>query len=803
MSRTAVEISGVPPEIMDRPHHKKPYSVSTAETIADIILENVVEGYWDWDVRTDSAILSPRYCELLGYPPETVFNSKRFIDSIHPDDLGAVARVLQEYQGGHRDRSEIEFRILRRDGYYIWVRERAKVVTYDGGGRPLRLVGSVADITASKNTEAELLISKARLNESQRQAHLGSWTWDPERDSVEWSEELYRIFGLDPGQPAPSYAEHSRYYTEESRERLNNSLNQIMVNGTPFEMDIELVRPDGFHRHCFARVEVEQAETGKISRLYGTFHDITELRLLGRELSASHALLHNLSEQVPGALFQTRLTPDGHFSTPYASRGLNDIYGLAPEAVVHDLSALFATFHPDERDTIIASIMESARSLQPWEHEYRVLLPSGLVKWLRGHARPMKLADGSILWHGIITDISERKALEATLTESEARYRKVFEVESDALFLVSLSTGKFIDANRAASEIYGYRREELIGMGYTEVSAEPELTRLVVEGGKTYVPLRWHRRKDGTVFPVEISGSYFDFHGDRVNVAAIRDISERLKAEKFREEAMELLERQVRERTASLTAANEQLIREIEERKRTEAELLDHQQRLETLGLELSIAEDRERGRIAGELHDQVGQCLVLGKIKANSLAAGDLPPEQRRTVEELERLLENAIDDIRSLTFQLRPPILVTAGLEAAVQWLAEELKEHYALSVTLSDDHRPKPLSYELRSCLFQAVRELLLNVAKHAGTGRAQVTFERGEMTITIVVADEGVGFAPEEALLRTTRAGGFGLFNLQQRVQYLGGRFTMQSAPGKGSRATIIAPLLSFEAERAAV
>lgn len=779
---------------MDSPHHEKPCSVSPFETSADTVLENVVEGYWDWDVRTDSAFLSPRYCELLGYPPETVFTSSRFLASIHPDDLATVSRVMQEYQGGHRDRSELEFRILRRDGYYIWVRERAKVVAYDGGGRPLRLVGSVADITASKETEAELQTSKARLSESQRQAHLGSWTWDVARDSVEWSEELYRIFGLDPSQPAPSYAEHSRYYTEESRERLNNGISQIMASGTPFELDIELVRPDGSHRHCFARVEVERAETGTISRLYGTFHDITELRLLGRELSASHALLHNLSDQVPGALFQTRLTPDGHFSTPYASRGIIDIYGIAPEAVADDLSALFATFHPDERETIIASILDSARSLLPWEHEYRVLLPSGLTKWLRGHARPMKLADGSILWHGIITDISERKALEATLTESEARYRKVFEVESDALFLVSRSTGKFIDANRAASKIYGYRREELIGMDYAEVSAEPAPAGLVVEGDKTYVPLRWHRRKDGTVFPVEISSSYFDFQGDSVHVAAIRDISDRLKAEKFREDAMELLERQVRERTASLTAANEQLIREIEERKRTEAELLDHQQRLETLGLELSIAEERERGRIAGELHDQVGQCLVLGKIKANSLAAGDLPPEQRRTVEELERLLENAIDDIRSLTFQLRPPILVTAGLEAAVQWLAEELKEHYALRVTISDDHRPKPLSYELRSCLFQAVRELLLNVAKHAGTGHAQVTFAREGKSIAIAVTDLGVGFSPEDALIRTTRAGGFGLFNLQQRVQYLGGRFTMQSAPGTGSRASIIAPLL---------
>lgn len=643
-------------------HDEKPQCGSYDNNSATMILDNVVEGYWNWDMRNDRAFLSPGYCELLGYPAETIFTSSHFLNSIHPDDLAEVSRVFREYLDGKRSCSLLEFRMARKDGAYIWLRERAKVVAYEADGKPAGMVGSVIDLSTSKQIELELQNSKESLCAAQRQAHLGSWTWDVAKDMVEWSEELYRIFGLEPGQPAPSYAEHSRFYTAESLDRLNMCIQQIMATGTPFELDIELVRADGSHRHCFARVEVERRENGTIARLYGTFHDITELRLLGRELA-----------------------------------------------------------------------------------------------------------------------------------DSEELYRRVFEVESDAIFLVSRSTGKFIDANKAATDIYGYRRDELIGMDFTTLSAEPDQSRHVVDIGKTHVPLRWHRRKDGTLFPVKISASYFDFQGDSVHVAAIRDISELVQADNFREEVLAFLEHQVQERTASLTAANERLTREIEERKRTEAELLDHQQRLEALSLELSIAEERERGRIAGELHDQVGQCLILAKIKANSLAATDLLPDQRETVEGLEQLLENTINDIRSLTFQLRPPILVTAGLEAAVQWLAEELKEHYSLSVAICDDHQPKPLSYELRSCLFQAVRELLLNVTKHAGTNRVLVTFERHGDSIAITVADEGIGFEPAEVMTRTERSGGFGLFNLRQRVQYLGGRFTMESSPEQGSRATIIAPL----------
>ena len=98
--------------------------------------------------------------------------------------------------------------------------------------------------------------------------------------------------------------------------------------------------------------------------------------------------------------------------------------------------------HPDDRTGIMASIMASAESLQPWEHEYRAVIPGQGIKWLRGHARPMRQADGSTLWHGFITDITDRKLMEISLAASEERYRRVFEVESDALFLVSRSSGR-------------------------------------------------------------------------------------------------------------------------------------------------------------------------------------------------------------------------------------------------------------------------------------------------------------------------------------------------------------------------
>ena len=126
--------------------------------------------------------------------------------------------------------------------------------------------------------------------------------------------------------------------------------------------------------------------------------------------------------------------------------------------------------------------------------------------------------------------------------QSEERYRRLFEVESDAIFLVDCERGRFIDANPAAMKLYGYSREEFLRLKAGDISAEPEKTRQVIASGQTWIPLRWHRKKDGTVFPVEIAGGYFEYHGRKVHVAAIRDITERKRAEEALQRAKEAAE---------------------------------------------------------------------------------------------------------------------------------------------------------------------------------------------------------------------------------------------------------------------
>ena len=155
-------------------------------------------------------------------------------------------------------------------------------------------------------------------------------------------------------------------------------------------------------------------------------------------------------------------------------------------------------------------------------------------------------------------------------------------------------------------------------------------------------------------------------------------------------------------------------------------------------------------------------------------------------------QLIEGAIHDTRSLIFELSPPILYELGLEPAVEWLVERLEERVGIAGTFQGDRAAKPLAQDLQVALFQAVRELLENVGKHARATRFEVTLARDGQRIRMQIEDDGVGFDP--AVLSSSPPGkGYGLFNIKERLGLLGGTLEIESNPGAGTRVLLSAPL----------
>jgi signal transduction histidine kinase len=272
------------------------------------------------------------------------------------------------------------------------------------------------------------------------------------------------------------------------------------------------------------------------------------------------------------------------------------------------------------------------------------------------------------------------------------------------------------------------------------------------------------------------------------------------------------LELRIASRTAQLKVANHALEMELGQRKRAEEalrrlnadleqritdrtrDLVASNHRLQALASELTLAEQRERKRLASELHDYLAQILALGRIKMSQLRqkVSVESPGVQQLVAEIDSLLEKAGEYTRSLMAKLNPPVLDELGLPSALTWLAKQMPLH-GLLVEVRLGQEQVPLPDDKSVLLFQSVRELLINVAKHAGTDRAIVTLRVDpNQQLSIEVQDQGRGFDPV-ALEAKSENGRFGLFSVRERMQAMGGRLDVTSRPGEGTTITMILPL----------
>jgi signal transduction histidine kinase len=234
--------------------------------------------------------------------------------------------------------------------------------------------------------------------------------------------------------------------------------------------------------------------------------------------------------------------------------------------------------------------------------------------------------------------------------------------------------------------------------------------------------------------------------------------------------------------------------RALQERKKAEQRLLVYQKQLKSLASQLSLTEERERHRLATELHDRIGQSLILCKMKLDQLRIHDPPGEHAETVQEICDDLREIIQRARNLIFDLSSPVLYDLGLEAALDgWLAEEIQRKHGIKTVFEDDGRQKPLTDDIRATLFNGVKELLFNVVRHARAQKAKVSVRISGQNIHVSVEDDGVGFDPDEVTARAAGKAEFGLFNIRERLEQLGGVFKIDSQPGRGTRISMTAPL----------
>jgi PAS domain S-box-containing protein len=381
-----------------------------------------------------------------------------------------------------------------------------------------------------RESEQALRQSEAYLAEAQRLAHTGSWAWDPGTDAyAHWSEEMFRIFGFDPRDGLPTREAVFRKILPEDRNRVEESFQKSRREKVDTNDEYRIALPDGTVKYIHMIRHPILNEAGDLVKLVGTSVDITERKQAEQALQGSEGNLNRAQE----------IAHIGSWHLDTARNQLtwsNEVYRIfgrpRDEALTYE--AFLDMVYSEDReglDRAWAAALQGA----PYDIEHRILAGDEL-KWVRERAEVEFDPQGNaVSGIGTVQDITERKRVEEELRESEMRFRTFVDHATDAFFLIG-DHGRVLDVNRQACESLGYTREELIGITTREFDTNAEDVFLQWIGNRldTGVDCTFethHRRKDGTLFPVEVRARPLWRGGRRLSLCLARDITERKRAE--------------------------------------------------------------------------------------------------------------------------------------------------------------------------------------------------------------------------------------------------------------------------------
>ena len=352
----------------------------------------------------------------------------------------------------------------------------------------------------------------------------------------------------------------------------------------------------------------------------------------------------------------------------------------------------------------------------------------------------------------------ERKHAEEEKREAALYARSLIEASLDPLITIN-AEGKIMDVNKATESATGLSRGILIGSDFVNYITEPARARQAYLEVFAKGIIRDYqlaiRHVSGRITDVIYNASLYRNEAGNIQgiFAAARDITERLEAEK---------------------------------------KILANNEMLRTLSAELVITEERERRRIAVDLHDNIGQTLALTKMKLNALMEQATPAGSAKPILEILEMVDQSIEQTRSLTRELSPSVLYELGLHEALGWLGDQMLDQHGLQIDLKNNLKAAKIAKEIQMFIYRTVRELLFNIVKHAHAKEAQITLQKSGGNIRITVQDEGCGFDIPNIDQLFKKSGGFGLFSIRERLNYMGGCLEIETRKGWGTRVEMIVP-----------
>lgn len=751
-------------------------------------------GSWDLDIGTYEERWSDEAYRIFGLEPQSIkFDGDGFLDYVHPDDR-ELARSAQDEALTQLKPYSVEYRLIRPDGTVRMVYEYAEF-EFDDEGAPVRLSGTVQDITERKQAENALRRTSEQLEEAQRLAHVGHWEWDPHSGRSEWSDELFRIFGLDPGsEPPTSQAFLESIIHKADRVELERAMSETLQTGDPYTAEFRIVRPDGEVRTVFEHSErYVPEETGR-PRIRGVLHDITELKQAEADLREVTRRLELAQRQAKVGYWRWSFADER--LTYWSEEAARISEYPADETTAKTYEEMLAPIHPDDRARVEAAFKEADEERRDFSLEYRVVHQDGRITHVREIGEVEYDANGVPVAHvGFVQDITELKQLEEELRNSERRLNAFFE-EAPAGLVLYDRQGRYFKANETIARINGIAVAAHAGKCPSDI-LPPDMARTIEEANRRTL------ETGEKLVNVEISGimptsqngpAHFVYsrfpitgpEGEMLGVGAVVvDITERKNAEQELSRLNAELERRVEERTEELRIAQQELVR---------------RERLATLG-QLTATVSHELRNPLGVMRSSI--YVVEKAVESRDERLLKAIDRIGRSVTRCDRIIDELLDFTRIRDLDCRD-IDIDGWLAGVLDELPKpegiRIEREFAAGVKVAADpdrlQRAVINVYDNACQAMEALGSGNRAHNRHRLIVRTRVCDGRAEL----IFADTGPGLPPDEVdrifepLFSTKNFGvGLGLPVVKQIMEQHGGAVEVGAGPDGGASFTLLVPL----------
>ena len=483
-------------------------------------------------------------------------------------------------------------------------------------------------------------------------------------------------------------------------------------------------------------------------------NEITERKLSEEALKLSEEKFSKAFYLSPDAIIISRLD-NGEIVD--LNRGFENIFGYSKEDAYGKTSIELDIYQNiSDRDYIINKV-KTKGFIRNYETKFRGKNnKSGTCEL---SSQLIKIGNENYLLT-IVRDITERKRAQYDLKISEEKFSKAFFSNQDGMIVTRAADGKIVEINKGIERIFGYSRTEAIGnttIGlkfWSKLKDRKKVLSIIRKEGRVTNYVAEFNKKNGEKGTVEVSMELIKIEDEDFLITTVKDITER---------------------------------------KIIEEEIKEYQKNLKSLTTEITLAEERERRRIAINLHDQLGQSLALTKIKLSEAAKDKEYTSMIEKVSEALKYLDDCIATSRTITYDLSPPVLYELGFAAAIRWKLDKVAEEYKLKVSFEDNTSlSNKLREEVRVLLFRVTSELINNAVKHSGATKLNADIRNDEKNLLFTISDNGKGFDLVNVTKNATKNKSFGLFSIKERISYINGDMIINSAKNKGTKITIKIP-----------